>query len=88
MTKRKKIILWLLMLSSLPATYYAGVSVIYYSWLSASNPERRPAERAGLWSGSALILTILFIAIFIYCLVSLIKETNRKYREEQNKNET
>ena len=76
------------MLSYLPAIYYAGISVIYYSWLSASNPERWPAERAGLWSGSAMILTILFIALFIYCLVSLIKETNRKYREEQNKNET
>ncbi len=72
------------MLLSLPATYYAGVSVIFYSWLNAAEPDRWPAERAGLWAGSALVLTIIFIALFIYCLVSLIKETNRKFREKQN----
>ena len=70
------------MLLSLPATYYAGVSVIFYSWLNAAEPDHWPAERAGLWAGSALVLTIIFIALFIYCLVSLIKETNRKYKEK------
>ena len=72
------------MLSSLPATYYAGLSVIFYSWLNAAEPDRWPAERAGLWAGSALVLTIIFIALFIYCLVSLIKDANRKYREKLN----
>ena len=72
------------MLSSLPATCYAGVSVIFYSWLSAAEPERWPTERASLWAGGALIITIVFIGLFIYCLVSLIKETNREYREKQN----
>jgi len=72
------------MILSVPAIYYAGVSVVFYSWLSAAEPERWPPDRAGLWAGGALVLTVLFIAIFIYCLVSLIKETNRRYREGQN----
>ena len=71
------------MVLSLPATYYSGVSVIFYSWLNAAEPERWPAEKAGLWAGGALILTILFISIFIYCVASLIKDANKKYREEQ-----
>ena len=61
-----------------------GISAIFYSWLNAANPERWPAEKAGLCAGGAAILTILFLALFIYCLVALIKEVNRKYRDEQN----
>ena len=76
--------LWLLMIISLPATYYAGVSVIYYSWLNAAEPERWPVEKASLWAGSALVLTLIFISIFIYCVVTLIKNANKEYRENQN----
>jgi hypothetical protein len=72
------------MFLSLPAIYYAGVSVVYYAWLSAAAPERWPPDRAGLWVGGALALTVLFLGVFIYCVVSLIKESNRRYREEKN----
>jgi flagellar biogenesis protein FliO len=71
------------MVFSLPATYYSGISVIFYSWLNAAEPERWPAEKAGLWAGGTLILTILFVSIFIYCVVFLIKDANKKYRKEQ-----
>jgi len=76
--------LWVGLALSLPAGGYAALSFIFYSWLSAAEPERWSPERAGLWAGGAAILALLFLGIFIYCLVSLIREANRKYREEQN----
>ncbi len=85
MSKRKKILLWLGLMISIPAGGYTGVSFIFYSWLSAAEPERWPPERAGIWAGSAFLIALLFLVLFIYCLVSLIKETNRKYREQQNR---
>jgi uncharacterized membrane-anchored protein len=83
MTKRRKILTWLGLVLSLPAASYAGVSVIFYAWLNAAEPERWPSERAGLWSGVAAVLALLFLALFVYCLASLIGEANRRYREEQ-----
>jgi len=83
-TKRRKILLWIGLVTSVPAGGYAGISVIFYSWLNAAEPERWPSEKAGLWAGGAAILTILFLALFIYCVVSLIRETNQKYKDEQN----
>ena len=84
MTKRRKILLWFGLVLSIPATYYAGSSVVFYAWLNAAEPERWPADRAALWSYSALAITVLLLGLFIYCVVSLVKEANRKYREEQN----
>jgi hypothetical protein len=83
MSKRRKILTWLGLVLSLPAASYAGVSVIYYAWLNAAEPERWPSERAGLWSGAAAVLALLFLASFVYCLASLIGEANRMCREEQ-----
>jgi hypothetical protein len=83
MTKRRKLFLWIGLVLSVPATGYAGVCVIFYSWLNAAEPEWWPVDKAAVWAGSALVLTILFFALFVYCLVSLIKETNRGYSKEQ-----
>lgn len=82
MTKRRKIVLWASLVLSVPATYYAGVSVVYYAWLNAAVPDRWPADRAALWVYSALALTVFFAGVFVYCLVALIKESNRQYRNE------
>ncbi|MDH5669392.1 MAG: hypothetical protein OEY86_15415 [Nitrospira sp.] len=84
MTKRRKVFLWLALVVSLLATGYAGTSFIFYVWLSVAAPERWPAERAALWAYSALGLAVMFLGVLIYCIVSLIKEANRRYREEQN----
>ena len=84
MSKRRKIFIWLALVASLPATGYAGMSFIFYAWLSAAEPERWPPERAALWAYSALALAVVFLGVLIYCVVSLIKEANRQYREEQN----
>jgi len=84
MTKRRKILLWLGLILSLPATFYAGTSVVFYAWLNAAEPERWPVDRAALWSYSALAFTVLFIGLFVYCLVLLIKEAKGKYREKEN----
>ncbi len=84
MTRRKKILLWLGLVVSVPAAGYAGISVIFYSWLNAAEPERWPTEKAAVWAYSALALTIVFLGLFGFCLVSIIKEANRKYREQHN----
>ncbi len=53
---------------------------MYYAWLSAAQPERWPPERAGAWAYGAALLALVLLAVFIYCLVSLIREANRQYR--------
>lgn len=82
MSKRRKILLWIGLLTSLPIAGYSGVSVVFYSWLNAS--QQWPAEKAAIWAYSSLALAVLFFALFIYYLVSLIKETNRQYKVKQN----
>jgi hypothetical protein len=83
MTNRRKLFTWLGLFLSLPAAGYAGVSFIFYSWLSAAEPERWPPERAGVWAFGALALAIIFLGLFVYCIVSLIREANRRHRESQ-----
>jgi hypothetical protein len=84
MTKRRKIASWVALVLSLPAAGYAGKSVIFYAWLNAAEPERWPAERAAVWVYSSLALTVLFFAIFIYCIVSLVRDANKTYEKERN----
>lgn len=83
--KRKTLILWLALFISAPATFYSAMSVIFYSWLNAAEPERWPVEKATIWAGGSLLLTIIFFSIFVYSIVSLVKMANIKYREQQNK---
>ena len=77
-------LLWVALILSVPATGYAGISVIFYSWLNAANPERWPAAKAGLWAGGALFLTVVFFSLFVYCVRALIKNTNQDHINEQN----
>jgi hypothetical protein len=74
---------WFGLVFSLPAAGYAGVSFIFYAWLSAAEPERWPPERAGVWAIGSLVIGILFFSLFVYCIVSLIRDANRRYREEE-----
>ncbi|MBT8439573.1 MAG: hypothetical protein KJO91_07575 [Gammaproteobacteria bacterium] len=83
MSKKAKIMRWAGAALSLPASIYAGTSFIFYAWLNAADPERWPAEKAAIWAYSSLVIAILFLGVFIFCVASLIKEANRKYREEQ-----
>ena len=84
MSKRRKITTWIALVLSLPAAGYAGISVIFYAWLNAAQPERWPAERAAVWVYSALALTVLFLALFTYCVVSLVRDANKTYQRERN----
>ena len=83
MTKRRKVLLWIGVVISIPATGYAGISVIFYFCLNAANPDKWPAAKAGLWAGSALFLTVIFFGLFVYCVRALVKEANREYRVEK-----
>jgi len=84
MTKRRKIITWITLVLSLPAGGYAGLSFVFYAWLSAASPDRWPPERAALWAYSSLALAVLFVGLFSYCVVSLIKDANKTYRSERS----
>jgi hypothetical protein len=84
MILRRKIILWIGLILSIPATGYGGMSVVFYFWLNASQPERWSEERASIWAYSALALTVIFFIIFIYCIVSLIKESRTNSNEGSN----
>lgn len=69
---------------SLPAAGYTGMSVIFYAWLAAAEPERWPAERSTVWVYSLLALTVLFSVIFIYCVVSLVRDANNDAPSKRN----
>ena len=83
--KRKTLILWLGLIISAPAAFYSAMSVVFYSWLNAAEPERWPVEKVTIWAGGSLLLTIIFFSVFVYSIVSLVKMANNKYREQQNK---
>lgn len=59
------------------------MSFVFYSWLNAAEPERWPAEKATIWAFSSLAIAVLFFVLFFYSVVSLIKASNREYREKQ-----
>jgi hypothetical protein len=84
MTKWKKKFMWFGLVVSLPVVGYMGLGFIFYSWLNAAVPERWSVEKAATWAYGSLILAVLFLILFIYCLVSLIKESNKKYKKQQN----
>jgi hypothetical protein len=84
MTKRRKIATWVALGLALPAAGYTGTNVVFYAWLSAAAPDRWPPERAALWAYGALALTALFLSLFIYCVISLIKAANKSYKGERN----
>ncbi len=80
MSKRKKVLLWIGLLVSLPIAGYAGMCVVFYAWLDASR--QWPTEKAAMWAYGSLSIMIIFSALFIYCLVSLIWNANREYKAE------
>jgi hypothetical protein len=80
----KLIATWIGLLLALPAGGYAAMSFIFYAWLSAAAPDRWPPERAALWAYSSLALAVLFFGVFVYFVVSLIKDANRTYQRERN----
>ena len=84
MSKRKKIFLWCCALAGLPAAGYFLMCAIFYAWLNAADPIRWPSLKAGIWSGGSLLLSITFLALFIYSVVKLIKENNQNYRCARN----
>ena len=83
MSKKAKILRWVGAALSFPASIYAGMSFIFYAWQNAADPERWPAEKAAIWAYSSLAIAILFLGVFSFCVASLIRAANKKYREEQ-----
>ena len=84
MTKLRKIATWIGLVLSLLAGLYAGTGIFFYAWLSAAAPDRWPPERAALWAYSSLALAVLFIGLFIYCVVSLVRDANNAHQNERD----
>jgi uncharacterized BrkB/YihY/UPF0761 family membrane protein len=84
MIKKRKLMLIAGAVLSLPISVYAGVSSVFYAWLNASNPEKWPEVKAAIWSYSSLAISAIFLFLFFYCVVKLIKESNRKRREKSH----
>ncbi len=84
MTRRRKLATWIALVVSVLAGGYSASSVVFYAWLSAAAPDRWPPERAALWAYSFLALAVVFLALLIYCIVSLIKDTNKTYPGQSN----
>ena len=84
MTKRRKVATWIALVLSLPAGGYAGMSVIFYAWVTAAQPESWSPARAAPWVYGALAFTVLLLALFVYCVVSLIRDANETYQRERN----
>jgi uncharacterized PurR-regulated membrane protein YhhQ (DUF165 family) len=82
MNKSKTVIIWLGAILSLPVAAYAFMSLIFYAWLNAAEPDRWPADRAAIWVYSSLTLTVIFLALFIFCVVVLVR--NAKRNREKN----
>ena len=74
---RRKVYTWIALVLSIPAALYAGMSVIFYAWLNAAEPERWPADRAGLWVSGSFALAVLFLGVFLYCAFSLWRGAKR-----------
>ncbi len=69
MTNARKALPWLGALASLLGAAYAATSVIFYAWLNAAEPDRWPAEKAAVWAYSSLAIAIVFLGLFIFCVV-------------------
>ncbi len=87
MSKKRKIWLWVGMVASVPLGLYAFLCVIFYAWKNAADPVNWPSEKAAMYCYSSLAITFLFLVLFIYCMVSLVKNEKKEYSEIHKNNE-
>ena len=81
MTKTRIILLFIGATISLPASIYAFMSVVLYSWLEGS--QQWTAEKTAIWAIGSLILCIVFLIIFIVCIVKAVRGINKNYAEKK-----
>ncbi len=72
-TRSKRVGLWLGAILSLPASGYFTTSFVFYAWLNAAEPERWPPERAAPWAYGSILLAVLSLVVFIWCVAKLIR---------------
>ena len=80
LTRRNRFWRWIVLAASIPLAIYFVGSMVFYSWLSAAQSERWPVEKASLWAGGAAALSAVSLSALVYCTVTLIRDTNRRYR--------
>jgi hypothetical protein len=77
MNKKKVFIYSLLLLLSIPATYYFGSGVVFYLRLNAPFPEGWFELKTGLWAFGAFIVTLISFGVLKFSFVGLIKESRK-----------
>jgi uncharacterized membrane protein len=83
MSNKRKIWLWVGMVASVPVRLYAFLCVIFYAWKNAADPINWPSEKVAVYYYSSLAITSVFLGLFIYFLVTLIKNKNTEHFESQ-----
>jgi hypothetical protein len=68
-----KLALWLSPIVTLGISLYAGVSFVFYAWLSAVDPKNWPEEKAALWAYSSLAISVAFLGLCVYSTMRLVR---------------
>jgi len=79
MAKHRKTLLWIGALLFLPAAAYSIFAAVYYAWLDGLS---QSPTNAAFWSYGILAVAVLLVALFVVCVVALIKE-HRTFPEER-----
>jgi uncharacterized BrkB/YihY/UPF0761 family membrane protein len=74
----RKIGFWIGAVLSLLASLYAGVSVFFYVWLNAADPDRWPPERAAPWAYGSLAVAIVMLVLFVFCILKLARKMDQQ----------
>ena len=77
-TRAQRVSRWVGGTVSFVATGYAVLSVVFYSWLNAAEPDRWPSDRAAIWVYSSLAGAAVFATIVVVCVVLLVRDVNRR----------
>lgn len=72
----RKTQLWVGAILSLPMSVYAGLSMFFYVWRNAAEPDLWPPERAAPLAYGSLALCVAALVLFIYCVVRIVRSSD------------
>lgn len=78
----KEPLLWVFCVLSALTAMYAAASMAIYSWLAESG--RWPTNMAALWTGAHLLLLLIAVVVFIYCVVNIIALRRRSHKDRSH----
>jgi len=75
----KQSLLWVFCALSALTALYAAASMAVYSWLEEVG--RWPADMAARWTGAHLLLLLIAVVVFIYCVANIIALRERGHKD-------